>query len=60
MYGIQKFLFAKLNTFKISDGRFSSVLNARTPETDGRGKMAGSSRRTDKQKIKVVREREIT
>lgn len=47
MYGIQKFLFAQLffDNFKISNERLSRVLNVKTPGTDGRGKMAGSSRR---------------
>jgi len=45
-----------LDTFKISNGRLSRVLNAETPGIDGRGKMLGSSRKTDEEKIKVVRE----
>uniref|UniRef100_A0A1B0C0I1 Uncharacterized protein n=1 Tax=Glossina palpalis gambiensis TaxID=67801 RepID=A0A1B0C0I1_9MUSC len=34
----------------------SRVLNANTPGTDGRGKMAGSSRKTNEEKIKVLGE----
>ena len=36
--------------------RLSRALNSKTTATDGRDKMAGSSRKTDEEKIKVVRE----
>ena len=55
MYEIQKFLFARLffDTFKISYGKLNRILNAKTP---GRGKMTASSRKTDGEEIKVLRE----
>ena len=45
-----------LDTFKISYGRLNGALNAKSPGMDLRGKMPGSSRKTDEDKIKVVRE----
>ena len=41
---------------EVSNGSLSRVLNSKTPGTDGRGTMAGSSRNTVEEKIKVVRE----
>ena len=45
-----------LDTYKISVGRLTRALNAETPGTDRRGKMPGSSRKTEEVKIKAVRE----
>ena len=50
MYEIRSFSLQNilLDTLKMSNGRLSRVSNAKISETDGRGKMADSSRKTDK------------